>query len=105
MPDNWSEATYALSNTNQANADFYSNVISTADWNTMEAAGAVFIPLIGYRYITDISFDGTYGDYWTSSASDSYHAYCVYFGDYDVAQQDNSYRYYGYGVRLVRDAD
>ena len=105
LPDNWSEATYALSNTNQANADFYSNVISTADWNTMEAAGAVFIPLIGYRYITDISFDGTYGYYWTSSASDSQHAYCVYFGDLSVAQQDNSYRYYGYGVRLVRDAD
>lgn len=103
LPDDWDTSIYSLNDVNTGNADYYSNVISTSNWANMENAGAVFIPLGGYRYGVDVSCVDDYGYYWSSSAENTNHAYCMYFGSSSVTLYESSYRYYGYSVRLVHD--
>jgi hypothetical protein len=73
----------------------------------MEAHGAVFLPVAGYRSGTDVYYVGFSGIYWSSSASDSYGANCAnYLGfyGYEVYTYNYGDRDYGHSVRLVRDA-
>ena len=106
LPDNWSSDTYSLSNTNSSGASFSSNTISASQWNTLEQAGAVFLPAAGYRYGTSVYNVGSYGLYWSASYYDSGGAYYVYFGDsYLYTGNYGTYRYYGFSVRLARVAE
>ena len=106
LPDNWSASTYSLSNTNQANASFSSNIIAANQWNTLQNAGAVFLPAAGLRCETSAGSFGSYGYYWSASyresSSDSPSAYDVYFNDGQlVSSWEWYYRSYGHSVRLV----
>ena len=67
LPDNWSTSYYSLSSTNSATAGYSSNVITAAQWRTLEQHGAVFLPAAGSRYGTTISDVNDRGYYWTSS--------------------------------------
>ena len=73
MPDNWVSATYSLSSINSRSASFTSNTISHDDWNNkLEPSGCVFLPAVGYREGTTMSYlsnsDATKanGYYWSS---------------------------------------
>ena len=72
-----------------------------SDWSEFESAGCVFLPAAGNRSGTSVYGFGSNGSYWSSSPNSSYADY-VYFSS-SYLGPDNSYRYYGYSVRLVRD--
>ena len=102
LPDNWSASTYSLSNTNQSNADYSSNVISAMQWSTLQDFGAVFLPAAGERSGTTVNLVGIYGNYWSSSCYDSSSAYYVNFSDGFLAPASHNGRHIGFSVRLVR---
>ncbi len=75
---------------------------TSSDWSTFESAGCVFLPAAGYRsgpYVYDV---GSSGNYWSSTASSASNAYYVRFISGTVNPANNSSRYRGYSVRLVR---
>ena len=84
------------------------NVISADDWSLMEKAGAVFLPVTGYRYGTGLShIDGNenYTYYWTSKASNQAGwANILYFMHSNVTT-NGAARKAGAAVRLVMDAN
>ena len=106
LPDNWNSSTYSLSNTNNSEASFSGNTLTTSQWSILEQAGAVFLPAAGYRLFgTSVSCAGSYGSYW--SASYNYYgssARGLYFDD-SYLGTDESDRCNGQGVRLVRIAE
>lgn len=87
----------------------FSIPVTENDWQKMEAAGAVFLPLAGYR------FDGTersvachkietiYGMYWTAYTASSTLASRIRFYSMGVPQSATANRYYGMSVRVVKD--
>ncbi|MBQ9473185.1 MAG: hypothetical protein IJU81_02090, partial [Bacteroidales bacterium] len=91
------------SSINTNNASFTTNRYTVADWLQMEAAGAVFLPAAGYRLGTTVNDVGSRGNYWSSSYSNSSGAWRVYFFDINFDTDNNSTRYRGRSVRLVRD--
>ena len=109
LPDSWSASTYALNYTNASAAPYTGNTITLADWATMEANGAVFLPAAGYRYR-----DGTHyaysddGVYWSSSYGYGYSARYMVIGRSNLGTNcfigDNGSDS-GYSVRLVRDVE
>ena len=120
LPDNWNASYYSLNNTNIGNDyTFYNNNIITAeDWvNSLEANGAVFLPITGYRRGSESPTgaghespsNGYGGLYWSSSYSDSSNAYYLHFwgmgqGGSSWNTQSSLGRSYGLAVRLVRNA-
>jgi len=90
-PDNYTAQTGATSYT-------------SSEWQTMEAAGCVFLPAAGYRFGSDVSNVGSYGYYWSSTPNGSNGAYDLYFRSGNVYPAFNYvYRYYGQSVRLVQE--
>ena len=73
-----------------------------AGWRALESAGCVFLPAAGYRNGVNVQSNvGTYGNYWSSSYSNSENAYSFDFKSGYVNVLYNSKRYYGQSVRLV----
>ena len=108
LPDDWDVSYYALTSANTPNAAYTTNAITSDDWtNKLEAHGAVFLPAAGRRDDTTVSYVGTAGCYWSSSPyTTSVHlAYCVYFTGGSLKPADYINRFYGFSVRLVRDAE
>jgi len=103
LPDDWSASYYSLSNTNQGEASYSSNVISSTQWNTLEQYGAVFLPAAGNRDGTSGYEVGNFGGYWSASYFNRFSAYFVYFYDTHLFPDGSNYRFYGQGVRLVQD--
>ena len=102
LPDDWSSNYYTLNNTNQGGASFSSNVITAAQWNTLEQHGAVFLPAAGLRGGTSVYNVGSNGYYWSASYGNSDIAWFVYFsGSYLSTDGNYDGRYYGRSVRLV----
>lgn len=95
----------AIASANTANAAFTTNSWSGENWTKMEEAGAIFLPAAGYRNGTSVSSVGSYGLYWSSTPNGTNHACYLYFYSSDVNPASNLNRYYGYSVRLVRDAN
>ena len=87
-------------NINVSASSFSDGTISSrSNWNNIESAGAVFLPVAGYRNGTSVSQPTNYGYYWLSNGQ------VLYFrsdlkGDY--VKLDSHDRYYGHSVRLVR---
>lgn len=106
LPDNWNDATYSLSNYNNS-SDHFSNKISADNWNTLEQAGCVFLPLTGKRDGTTTQSNSVdaYGYYWSSTKSGNDGAYRVRIYQSDITPQEWSKRFYGVAVRLVRYSD
>ena len=104
LPDNWSTSYYSLTSTNTADAAFTTNNITTSDWtNSLEAHGAVFLPVAGSRGGQSVVL--AYGLYWSSSPESNTKAYCVIFMDNSLDPAGNAVRYQGCSVRLVRNAN
>ncbi len=73
-----------------------------AEWQKLEAAGAVFLPASGRRDGSSMYNVQYIGIYWSATAYGSNFAYCLYFYS-DGANASNNYRNYGQAVRLVKD--
>ena len=83
------------------------NVYTAANWEKMEAAGAVFLPAAGFRNGTSVSSAGSNGLYWSSSPGGSGPANASYvlFRSSSQTPAITSSRDYGYSVRLVRPVE
>lgn len=112
LPDNWSNTSYILNNTNQNSAGFGSNIISRTDWIAyFQDNGAVFLPASGYRITTGttVYVDGAeiIGQYWSSTSINIYEHPCVWCFSFidEIAETNQSlYRTNNFSVRLVQDA-
>ena len=103
VPDNWSTSTYALNNTNTTGAAYTTNVISVAQWATLENAGCAFLPAVGYRYLgTSVDYVGSCGAYWSATFNSNNGAYVLSFSSGNLYTSNYS-RGYGLSVRLVKD--
>ena len=105
LPDDWSSDTYSLSNSNTYNASFSSNTISASQWNTLEQAGAVFLPAAGSRNWASVNDVGSGGYYWSASYDGSGYAWGVYFHGSYLYTDNSSSRCSGRSVRLVAPAE
>lgn len=102
LPDAWTLPA-GLSFTSGAGS-WTLNQYTAAEWEQMEAAGAVFLPAAGYRLGTELNIVGARGDYWSSSPYGESFAYNMLFSDNDVYNSDYvSSRRDGHSVRLVQD--
>lgn len=105
FPDNYSGdkpegVTWSVANVNTYAWNFMGAcTCTTAGWAALEAAGCVFLPCAGYRDNTTITSIGTEGFYWSSTASSSANANCLYFAiNSPISSQE---RHRGHSVRLV----
>ncbi len=105
LPDDWSSETYTLNSTNVKDASFSSNTISASQWNTLEQAGAVFLPAAEYRYNgTTVSVNNG-GRYWSASQEDKDNAKGMYFNASKIDTYKICPRCHGLSVRLVHVAE
>lgn len=108
LPDSWTLPS-SCSFTSGSSNGYNTNTYTTNQWSQMQSAGAVFLPASGYRYSSGeasiISYVGTMGYYWTSTASGSTTAASVEIGsNYCYATNSSSQRFNGYAVRLVKNS-
>ncbi len=81
----------------------YENATFTKDeWTALQDAGAVFLPVAGYRGNTVYGLS-THGNYWSSLHSSNEYAYYVNFFEKSLYPENSSHRYTGRSVRLVQD--
>ena len=109
FPDNYTHPSITVTGTpvynNASESKFNTFIVADeSDWNKMEEAGAVFIPISGYREGTTIVNHEYEGIYWTSSVySASYtSAYTLYF-THDSLGRLALNRHKGCLVRLVHE--
>lgn len=104
VPDEWNTSTYALDSINTTTATYNSNIITSADWAEMEAAGCVFLPILGLRTESYVRGVGVYGYYWSTTYYDNYKAFTLSILTSSLDPSGSASRFYGLPVRLVRDA-
>ena len=108
LPDKWSQSTFSLASTNDKQASFSSNTISSIDWTeVLEPKGAVFLPASGIRKGTNVESLGENGLYWSTTYGTSGQARGLSFSD-SYMNISNSYstetsRGNGASVRLVQE--
>lgn len=78
--------------------------IATDSWETLESAGAVFLPAAGNRVFTFSCSVGDQGLYWSSSDKDEDFAFFLDLNSRNVNPGNNISRIMGLSVRLVRAA-
>ena len=101
LPDDWtlpSDVTFTAGYEN----GFTTNTYTMAQWEKMEAAGALFLPAAGYRHITSLIGVGTGGQYWSSNYKSDYYSWYMNFSGTAVNMGNNN-RFGGAAVRLVKD--
>ena len=76
---------------------------TTAEWTALAAKGCVFLPAVGSRSGTTVSFPGDRGFYWSSVTDYAANAQHLAFNEGLLATQDNAGRELGFSVRLVYD--
>ena len=109
LPDNWTcpagvtfKSGFSNTHSVQAYADY--QTFTLADWQQLEAAGAVFLPASGFREGSFVGYVQSSGYYWSATPDGSDKAYYMYF----ISDSYFSYNYsrnrnYGLAVRLVKD--
>lgn len=101
LPDSWSLPD-GLSFTPGATSWDQANKYSDAQWEQMEAAGAIFLPAAGCRYANGIDLIGDAGIYWSTTHYNESRAYNIYFSDATLDMVNRNYRSNGLSVRLVK---
>ena len=109
LPDDWTcpagvtfKSGFSNTYSVQAYADY--RTFTLADWQQLEAAGAVFLPASGFREGSFVGYVQSSGYYWSATPDGSDKAYYMYF----ISDSYFSYNYsrnrnYGLAVRLVKD--
>ena len=115
LPDGWDNTVFSLKNINQTGSNWTDNTLDASTWtNTLEPAGAVFLPTTGKRTIANMNtywdihldLDENYGLYWsTTPRVNSYNTYVAYQYNFHKsnANLDVGIRNQGLAVRLVQD--
>ena len=85
--DNWANSTHC----------------NTTEWTALAAKGCVFLPAVGSRSGTTVSFPGTRGFYWSSVTIYASTAKYLAFNEGLLATQNDADRGLGFSVRLVYD--
>jgi len=94
---------FAYMNTN--NNNFSHNTYNGTDWDSMEQAGAVFLPAAGSREGTRVSSSGQKGYYWSSDYEDENRGQRIFFdeGSFICNYYIGESRSKGMAVRLVQE--
>ena len=104
VPDDWRTSTYTLNYTNNMSAGYGTNVFTSAQWATLENAGAVFLPAAGRRD-GSVQYVGSSGYYWSATYGGSMSSYYMFIGRMAVDPTNYTYRFIGQCVRLVKNAN
>ena len=108
LPDDWDASYGGLNLTNDGNAYYENNPISSSYWESnFESHGAVFFPVTYHREGTTINMSNTLGMgyYWSSSYYNGNQAYILSFGNSTMGSSSSNNRSVGNAVRLVRDVE
>ena len=100
LPDDWvlpSGITFTAGGT-----DYSKNSYTLEQWETMESACAVFLPVTGNRNGTVVGATSS-GYYWSGTESGISNACIIFFNSTQLNPKSSSYRYVGRSVRLVLD--
>lgn len=107
LPDDWDASIYGLNHPNNYETSFSRNIISASQWSILENAGAVFLPITGFRNGTSIS-DPSIGYYWSSTLNSTiggvyYNVYFLNITDSNIRLDAYTNRSRGLAVRLVQN--
>ena len=107
LPDGWTcpagvtfKSRFAGEWNVQAYADY--QTFTLADWQLLEASGAVFLPAAGNRYAMKVSFVQNSGYYWSATPYGTERAAYMEFRS-DYAKPQYLYVRNGFSVRLVKN--
>ena len=103
LPDNW-ELPDGLSFT-PTPSSYSSNSYTLAQWETLESAGAVFLPAAGWRNGTTVSYSNERGFYWASTKATDGPALISIYSSSSLCRLSWNYGQMGQSVRLVRGAN
>ena len=107
LPDNWNsvEGIAFKFGFNDKRTENYADyqTFTTEQWSKLESAGAIFLPVTGFRNITSISSIYDHGSYWSASCYDNQEAYYLQLNSRGAEMGNYDARYGGRGVRLVKD--
>ena len=104
LPDTWTlPAGLRFNSGTSSSTTWTRNQYTAAEWEQMEAAGAVFLPAAGFRIWTEIYYVGTVGEYWSSTPCTEWTAYGMDFGSGGMSYYSGYEREDGLSVRLVQD--
>ena len=108
LPDNWTapagisfKSGFSSERSVQAYADY--QIFTLDQWSKLEKSGAVFLPVSGYRYGTDVGDVGGDGYYWSATPFGESNAWYLGFSSRGASMGSRSRRYDGIAVRLVQD--
>ena len=109
LPDDWTcpagitfKSGFSNTYSVQAYADY--QTFTLADWQQLEAAGAVFLPVSGFREGSFVGYVQSSGYYWSAAPDGSDKAYYMLFiSDSYVSYNYSRNRYSGLAVRLVKN--
>ncbi len=107
LPDSWTGVegvTFKSGFSSTFSVQAYANyqTFTLAEWQKLEAAGAVFLPAAGRRVGTGVGGVQRVGSYWSATPDDTDHAWYLNFFS-DGAETLGFSRSYGQAVRLVQD--
>lgn len=106
FPDNFLDAnipgSLSINNVYISTSSF--PVLDDATWAGLEDLGCAFLPTVGQRYGSGAYNPDILIEYWTSTPSGDDKAYRVYYSEFSQ-YIDGASRYFGYGVRLARNAN
>lgn len=100
LPDNWEQP--QSSSFSATISNFTDNSYSISQWETMEGAGAVFLPISGAYYQQDL-MESSVGIYWSSSYSNETYCGCLQFKSNLISTTSTLLRCCRIHVRLVTE--
>ncbi len=108
LPDSWvipEGVTFKSGFASESSIDAYAThqTFTFAQWQKLEAAGAVFLPAAGTRGGASVNYVQNHGDYRSATAINNTSAYCLTFLSNGADASDSELRYFGRTVRLVQD--
>ena len=88
-------------------AYYTDNTFDLEDWAALELAGCVFLPAAGERRGTQVRYQNSNGNYWSSTDGGGRYSQAYHLGfssgSSNAAPNDLFYYSWGYSVRLIRD--
>ena len=102
LPDNWSQpASITFTSFDDGARAYTANVYTASEFSTMQSAGAVFLPVTGYRYssgsVSVVSGVNSMGYYWSADKAN-----VSFMGNYMYCSSEMQ-TYMGLAVRLVTE--